>query len=122
MESVAWVTERKNVLSLTLALLSMLAYFRFDPPEADASERPRDERWRWYAAAIVLFALALFAKTVVVTLPAVLFVIYWWKRGRVREGDIAYLLPFFALSIAMGLMTRVGRNAPWSERREPIGR
>ena len=105
-ESVAWVTERKNVLSLTLALSSMLAYFRFDPPEADAIERPRDNRWRWYAAALVLFALALFAKTVVVTLPAVLVVIYWWKRGRVREGDIAYLLPFFALSIAMGLMTR----------------
>ena len=32
-ESVAWITERKNVLSLSLALLTMLAYFRFDPPE-----------------------------------------------------------------------------------------
>ena len=40
-ESVAWVTERKNVLSLSLALLSMLAYLRFEPIEADARARPR---------------------------------------------------------------------------------
>jgi tetratricopeptide (TPR) repeat protein len=105
-ESVAWVTERKNVLSLVLALLSLLAYFRFDPLEPDAAEDiGQPARWSWYAAAIVLFALALFAKTVVVTLPAVLLVMVWWKRGRVEVRDVVWLLPFFALAIALGLVT-----------------
>ena len=56
-ESVAWVTERKNVLSLAFALLSMLAYFRFDPPEAGSISSDslwRPERWRWYAASLAL--------------------------------------------------------------------
>ncbi|HEY4310141.1 MAG TPA: tetratricopeptide repeat protein [Pirellulales bacterium] len=105
-ESVAWVTERKNVLSLSLALLAMLAYVRFDPPEASTAPSPGPGRWRWYATAVVLFALALFAKTVVVTLPAVMLVIYWWKRGRVTARDVAYMAPLFGLSIAMGLVTR----------------
>ncbi len=106
-ESVAWITERKNVLSLSLALLTMLAYFRFDPPEPEqAAATPSSSRGNaWYAAALVLFALALFAKTVVVTLPAVLLVIYWWRRGTVSSRDVVRLLPFFALSIALGLMT-----------------
>jgi len=106
-ESVAWVTERKNVLSLALALLSILAYFRFSPPEEAVDDvRPTSVQWYWYAGAFVLFALALFAKTVVVTLPAVLLVIYWWKRGRLGWRDVSYALPFFMLSVAMGLVTR----------------
>ena len=49
-ESVAWITERKNVLSLVLALLAMLAYLRFAPPDAEAGAArritplPRGER------------------------------------------------------------------------------
>ena len=106
-ESVAWITERKNVLSLSLALLTMLAYFRFDPPEPEqAAATPSSSRGNaWYAAALVLFALALFAKTVVVTLPAVLLVIYWWRS---RHGELARRLvvaAILALSIALGLMT-----------------
>jgi tetratricopeptide (TPR) repeat protein len=107
-ESVAWVTERKNVLSLSLALLSMLCYLRFAPPDEEPSDSAATkiaERWRWYALALALFALALFAKTVVVTLPPVLAVIYWWKRGRIKWQDILYLAPFFALSVALGLVT-----------------
>jgi tetratricopeptide (TPR) repeat protein len=120
-ESVAWVTERKNVLSLSLALLSMLAYLRFEPAEPSANETTSDRNWWWYGAALALFALALFAKTVVVTLPAVLLVIYWWKRGRITGRDVALLLPFFALSVAMGLVTRAvemhqvgAQGAQWS--------
>ena len=105
-ESVAWITERKNVLSLTLALLSMMAYFHFAPPELSAGgETPSAGRWRWYALSLGLFALALFAKTAVVTLPPVLLVIYWWKRGRIRGWDVLDVMPFFALSVAMGLVT-----------------
>jgi tetratricopeptide (TPR) repeat protein len=107
-ESVAWVTERKNVMSLAFALLSMLAYFRFDPPEqipVDTDPPSRSGSWRWYAASLALFALALFSKTMVVTLPAVLLVIYWWKRGRLGWRDAVRMLPFFALAACLGLVT-----------------
>ena len=108
-ESVAWVTERKNVLSLSLALGSMLCYLRFSPADesGDLSRVARTgDSWKWYALALFFFALALFAKTVVVTLPAVLLVIYWWKRGRIRGRDAAHLIPFVALSVVMGLVTK----------------
>ncbi len=52
-----------------------------------------------------MFALALTAKTVVVTLPPVMLVIQWWKQGRVTRRDCLAVAPFFALSIAMGLVT-----------------
>ena len=54
---------------------------------------------------LVLFALALFAKTVVVTLPPVLLVIYWWKKGKIHSTDVLRLAPFFALAVVMGIVT-----------------
>ena len=106
-ESVAWITEQKNVLSLTLVLLSMLCYLRFAPVQAEdrVDEIPSSARWTWYALALALFALALTAKTVVATMPAVMLMIYWWKRGRIRWSDVAYLLPFLAISVAMVFIT-----------------
>ncbi len=100
-ESVAWVTERKNVLSCALALGSMLAYLHFSPPEladarasAQAASASRG-RWLWYALALVLYLGALASKTVTASLPAVLLVIYWWKRG-ISRRDVALLAPFLA--------------------------
>ncbi|MBI2823474.1 MAG: tetratricopeptide repeat protein [Planctomycetia bacterium] len=103
-ESVAWVTERKNVLSLALALSSMLCYLRFAPWMAiDEGESPGARRYYYWALA--LFAVALLSKTAVVTLPAVLLVLCWWKRGAIARRDVVALAPFFALAVAMGLVT-----------------
>ncbi|MES1213575.1 MAG: tetratricopeptide repeat protein [Singulisphaera sp.] len=105
-ESVAWVTERKNVLSLMLGLSSLHAYFRFAPPEIDPAKAARPPGvWRWYAVALALFVAALLSKTVVATLPAVILVLDWWKRGRLSWRDVAPLAPFFAVGIALGLFT-----------------
>ena len=108
-ESVAWVSERKNVLSCVLALGSLLAYLRFSPPEAPgatAAEQPAARRhWLAYALALALYVAALLAKTVTATVPAVLLVIYWWKRGRVAWRDVALTLPFFAVGLALGGIT-----------------
>ena len=108
-ESVAWITERKNVLSLSLAQVDDARLFPLRSARAGTGCATRRHRARgnaWYAAALVLFALAIFAKTVVVTLPAVLLVIYWWQRAaRCSSRNVVRLLPFFALSIALGLMT-----------------
>jgi hypothetical protein len=94
-ESVAWISERKNLLSLLFALLTMLAFLRWD-----------DKReWRWYFPAVGTFALALLSKTAVVMLPVVLLLILWWRRGHVTGRDLLATLPFFALSLGMGLVT-----------------
>ena len=101
-ESVVWITERKNVLSLALTLASMIAYLRFSPLDVRrTSPRRRRGRWRWYAASFVLFFLALLSKTVVSTMPAVLLVITWFKLGRLRWRDIWPLLPFFAIGLLL---------------------
>src|SRR5213595_1215055 len=60
-ESVAWVTERKNVLSGAFYLTAFLAYLRFAPP---GGRGPGPVAWRAYAAALVLFVLAMLSKTV----------------------------------------------------------
>ena len=106
-ESVAWVTERKNVLSLTLALLSLHAYLPFPADEEQFGDRRARSggAWRWYSLSLVLFVAALLSKTVVATLPAVILVIYWWKRGKIRLADVMPLVPFFAAGIGLGLIT-----------------
>ncbi len=106
-ESVAWVTERKNVLSLALALGSLLAYLRFAPVPVNTHAAPdeTEQRWGWYAAAYGLFVAALLSKTVVASLPAVILVIYWWKHGKLRSRDVLPLVPFFAVGIAAAVHT-----------------
>jgi Tfp pilus assembly protein PilF len=109
-ESVGWVTQRKNVLSCAFLLAAMLAYFRYSPPEELArpkklSSEQRNERWKWYAIAFGLFLLALFSKTVTCSLPAVLVIVFWWKRGRVGWRDVLPLMPFFVVGACAGLLT-----------------
>lgn len=112
-ESVAWISEQKNTLSTVFYLLALLTYLRFDrlagiSSKEDASAFPRG---RYYALASVLFLLAALTKTVTVTLPAALLVIFWWQRGKLTRRDIMPLLPWFVFSIAAGLMTAwVERN------------
>ncbi len=117
-ESVAWVTERKNVLSGALYFAALLAYLRFERvgeepgPQPPAAPRP----WAWYALAGGLFALALLSKTVACSLPAAVLVILWWKR-RARWGSVLPLLPLFVLGAGMAYVTvamehgHVGTNA-----------
>ena len=108
-ESVAWATERKNVLSCAFALGSILAYMRFAPPDTLASPVDASSgdsgRWPYYFLALGLFITALLSKTVTATVPAVLLVIYWWKRGRVTWRNVAALVPFFAVGLALAGVT-----------------
>lgn len=108
-ESVAWITERKNVLSGAFYLAAALAYFQFSPPASNDRKSAA-----WYALALVLFIAALLSKTVTCTLPAALLLVYVWKRGRLERRDVAALLPFFVLGL-LGAATTV-----WVER-EHVG-
>jgi protein O-mannosyl-transferase len=95
-ETVAWITERKNTLSGLFCLAATLWYLKFD------ESRNR----RSYALALGLFLLGLLSKTAIVTLPLALLVISWWKRGAISwRRDVVPVIPFFFLSAAAGLMT-----------------
>ena len=95
-ESVAWISELKNMLSGVFYFGSVLAYLRFDRTRDRAS----------YAAALVLFLLGLMSKTVIATLPGAMLVIFWWKRGKLSwRQDVLPLIPFFLPGTAAGLFT-----------------
>jgi tetratricopeptide (TPR) repeat protein len=100
-ESVAWITERKNVLSGVFYLAAALAYLRYDARREAASARSG----RTYALSLALFLCALLSKTVTATLPAALLLTIWWQRGRVTWRDVKPQLPFFVFGTTFGLVT-----------------
>jgi len=113
-ESVAWITERKNVLSLVLYLAALLAYERHAPwvtgtgetASVPDSSRARATRHVFYGLAFVLFLFALLAKTTTFSLPAAILLIGWWKRGQIRwRADVLPTLPFFALALGLCAVT-----------------
>jgi len=114
-ESVAWVSERKDLLSGMLFMLTLLLYCRY-------TERPGLLR---YVAVISVFALGLMAKPMLVSVPIVLLLLDWWPLRRLgpsaANGDdtvtasVAQLLvekiPFFILSAAISIVTIMTQSA-----------
>ncbi len=102
-ESVAWITERKNVLSGVFYLASLHAYLR----SAGLGRKAVDEHraTRLYAFSLACFAAALLSKTVTGSLPAVILLLVWWRRGRVGWSDVQPLIPYFLLATGFGLLT-----------------
>jgi tetratricopeptide (TPR) repeat protein len=130
-ESVAWVTQLKNVQSLFFSLLTLLAWVKFIEaseglePRAESLEdgrnaKPKDSAlssklsvlrfqqphpWRWYALALLLYALALSSKTTACTLPAALLLILWLKQKPFGWIRLAQIIPFLLLGVAMGYVS-----------------
>jgi tetratricopeptide (TPR) repeat protein len=106
-ESVAWVSERKDTLSGLLMMLTLIAYVRY-------TRRPAVGR---YAAVVVLFALGLMAKPMLVTLPLVLWVLDYWPLRRLtsngasqRRRIVIEKLPLLGLSIISALITVIAQR------------
>jgi tetratricopeptide (TPR) repeat protein len=99
-ESVAWITERKNTLSGVLALGAALALLRF---EGIGRKSPGSNRWALLAA--VLFGGALLSKSVTASVPAVIAVLLVWKLGRVPRRSIPWLSAMLAAGAAYGIVT-----------------
>jgi len=122
-ESVAWATERKDVLAGLCFSLTLLAYARF-------AERP-DSRLR-YALVLLALACGLLSKPTVVTLPGVLLLLDFWPLGRLRispSGSARHVwlekLPMLALALAAGVVTflvqRSGGGMEFADRALPLG-
>ena len=94
-ESVAWIIERKDLLSGLCYLAAFLAWLRFtDEPQAGRGGRH-------YVLALALFAAGMLCKSIVVTLPAAFVIVSWWKRGRVTGSDLSRAAPFFVVGAAI---------------------
>ncbi|MCE9613735.1 MAG: tetratricopeptide repeat protein [Lentisphaerae bacterium] len=119
-ESVAWISERKDVLSTCFGLLAIGAYLEFAGVRGRGAARhegqaagsaPPHGRWGWYGAAVLAFALALLSKPMLVTLPALLILLDFWPLGRLgREaGSVRRALvekwPFWFLSAGSVVLT-----------------
>ncbi|GJQ27441.1 MAG: O-GlcNAc transferase [Phycisphaerae bacterium] len=122
-ESVAWVTERKNVLSAFFYLTAAIVYIRWmqrrgdldvgtppSPPQTATASRATGRKT--YLLALALFVCALLSKTVTASLPAAILLIAWWKTGRLTRRQVLPTLPMFALAIAAAALTA------WMERSE----
>jgi len=107
--SVAWISELKNTLATALALGAGYAYLRFSVFDRDESAKnlgnDQQLRWRYYILSLVLFLLAMCAKTAVSFLPVTLLLVLWWKRGRINRRDVLTVIPMIGIVIAMGLTT-----------------
>jgi tetratricopeptide (TPR) repeat protein len=109
--SVARAAELKNTLSMPFFLMSFVAYLRYEtirlyPPALPSpSTHNSNAGALWYFLALAAFVLSLMAKTTVVMFPVVLLLCAAWQRGRIQWKDILHTLPFFALSLAFGMMS-----------------
>ncbi|MGD0261153.1 MAG: tetratricopeptide repeat protein [Verrucomicrobiota bacterium] len=118
-ESVAWISQRKNTLAMFFYLLSLLLYLR---SESGPGASVEDAGWKmakgsprpanlhapsslFYWLSLGAFVLALLSKTAVSPFPLVLLGLAWWRRGRVTTRDVWRSAPFFTASLVLGLVT-----------------
>jgi len=109
-ESVAWVTEREDVLSAFFWLLALLAYTKY----VEASQIQDSKSKVWYGAALGMFVFGLMSKAMLVTMPCVLLLLDYWPLGRFKPGGVWRLvkekIPFFALAAVMSVVTFVAQK------------
>ncbi len=106
-ESVAWVAERKDVLSTLFMLLTIWAYARY-------AEKPGIRR---YAMVFVLYALGLMSKPMLVSLPFLLLLLDYWPLGRIKAaGHVSWQivrekLPLVLLAIGSSVITIIAQQS-----------
>ena len=121
-ESVAWISERKNVLSTCFGLLSLLFYTRYAQakspvPHPQSPVRPGAAGW-FYVLSLLAFTLGLLSKPMLVTWPFLLLVLDYWPLQRWQPGRWLALVveknPFLAVAVAVSVVTvlvqRLGRT------------
>ena len=123
-ESVAWITERKNTLSMFFFLLSLLWYGRSDR-QTSAAEGQNSETANTrpstlnpklcYGLSLLAYVLALFSKTAVAPLPLVLLLMAWWKRRRVTGRDVWRTVPFITAALVLIPLTVVFEHQAGAE-------
>lgn len=105
-ESVAWITERKNLLSGFFYLLSLYTFLRFYfPGQSTFSSENPNRSGLLYGISLFFFACALFGKSVTCTLPAVVLLIFWWKQNRIDLKVVWLMVPYFMIGLGLATLT-----------------
>ncbi len=99
-ESVAWITERKNTLSAVLYVSAFHALWTWGRANRDGRAATH-----WYAIGFLLFVLALLSKSVTASLPAAYLLATYWVDRRIRFREVAWLVPLFLVGLGAGLHT-----------------
>jgi len=115
-ESVAWVSERKDVLSTFFFLLTLYGYFWYVKARENSTPL-RNRASRYYLLSLLAFILALMSKQMVVTLPCVLLLLDFWpleritlEKSKLRDSAPRWLpllrekVPFFALAVGASIV------------------
>lgn len=92
--SVAWVIERKDVLSALFYLLAFLAYIHFEDTK----------KLSLYSTSLILFLCAMLSKSIVVSLPIIFLLWIWWKKESVKISDVLPLVPFFIIAVIISVL------------------
>jgi tetratricopeptide (TPR) repeat protein len=128
-ESVAWISERKDLLCALFFLLSIMSYVKYaHVPDNSPTQRSLISRWsdRRYIFSLVFFALALMSKPMAVTLPFVLLILDWFSLNGIRSMKTFWTasvgkLPFFALTLISSILTVLAQKAGGAmEMMEPV--
>ena len=116
-ESVAWISERKDVLSVFFWMLTLCLYVYY-------TEKPVIKR---YLPVVFFFACGLMSKPLVVTLPVIMILLDYWPLGRfeLRKSDLILWqlrekIPFFVLSAVFSIITLYAQHKP-SQEYLPLG-
>ncbi|MCE9590172.1 MAG: tetratricopeptide repeat protein [Planctomycetes bacterium] len=108
-ESVAWISELKNVMSGSFYMLALACYLRFRPVTQPASPSRDDDASgpkAFYAIAFALYVAAILSKSVTASLPAAILLLTWWRRGRLGlVRDVLPTIPFFLTGACMSVVT-----------------
>ncbi len=95
-ESVAWISQRKDLLAVVFALLAGLWYLRAQDRGATFGI--------WYWLSLLAFLLAMLSKGSVACLPVVLLGLIWWRKRRIGLADLIATLPFFLIAVVLSVV------------------
>jgi tetratricopeptide (TPR) repeat protein len=115
-ESVAWISELKNVLSTQFYLLALNQYLSYTLPNQLSKNQNNNNS---YILSLIFYIFALLSKTVTCTFPLTIMILTWWQTGRIQLKNILDLIPFFGLGIGFALGTAwmernvVGASGEW---------
>ncbi len=110
-ESVVWITERKDVLSGAFFLLALLAYLRYSDGGGGAAPGPR-ARTPWYLLSLFLFLCSLLSKPTVAPFPLVLLVLDWLRGRKLSVRLASEKAPFFLLAAALSAVAVIVQYSP----------
>jgi protein O-mannosyl-transferase len=117
-ESVAWIAERKDVLSGFFFMLTLWFYVLHAKKQI-SGDNPKFQKNNFYRLSLICFVLGLLSKPMLVTVPIILLLLDFWPLKRFAIDDLRFTIgrlvrekiPFFALSIIAGIVTLLAQRA-----------